>query len=470
MCLEVCNLQTGKREFRIDNVKPSSKPCFVSLVLAAQRFIGKFTRFGKAREPTLCMFQFAPTFFDKEFQVVNRLFFEAAQGAVHRLCRAHFGTRITALENIPLQLGTNRPFRFQERQIPCIKFLVAEQRYRRIVIGLGRLYSILVAFAFDTQLTEPRMLFNSESLEFFHRTDAFRRFHGSRRGKTRVRMQKACKRHTGQRLIAQSVFVSVFCFSKRNFGTEAFRLANLTAFFQFLGAIQMFFEVPLGCLAHYDKFFAQTKRKVLCRHIHEHRVLRHLEFGLAGVHVFLGGIVCGINLETRKNGPHDGQAGVKEPIILHLHVEIGIFDLLGGFLALAFSHFHGGIVSVLAAHDPAPDIGRFGIHIGFGRFFVHARFHRLAYSLLISFSVSSVVCRKISLGISGSPGNIAQRLLNSPKVNRNRVINLGNACRQAHRREESGKSFVFTTFGYIHFRLFGLDLRIVGHSHVQRIL
>ena len=212
MSLEVSDLQTGKREFRIDNVKACGKPRFVSLVLAAQRLVGQFTRFGKAREPPLCMFQFAPTFFDKEFQVVNRLFFEAAQGAVHRLCRAHFGTRITALENIPLQLGTNRPFRFQERQIPCIKFLVAEQRYRRIVIGLGRLYSILVAFAFDTQLTEPRMLFNSESLEFFHRTDTFRRFHGSRRGKTRVRMQKACKRHTGKRLIAQSVFVSVFGF------------------------------------------------------------------------------------------------------------------------------------------------------------------------------------------------------------------------------------------------------------------
>ena len=120
------------------------------------------------------MFQFTPTFFDQKFQVVNRLFFETAQGPVHRLCRTDFRTRVATLENVPLQLGANRPFRFQESQVFRIKFLVAEQRHRRVVIGLGRLHRVLVALAFYAQLTESRVVFNRKLLEFIHRTDAFR--------------------------------------------------------------------------------------------------------------------------------------------------------------------------------------------------------------------------------------------------------------------------------------------------------
>ena len=37
------------------------------------------------------------------------------------------------------------------------------------------------------------------------------------------------------------------------------------------------------------------------------------------------------------------------------------------------------------------------------------------------------------------------------------VIDFGNASRQTHCREESGKSFLFATFGNIHFSLFSFD-------------
>ena len=283
-------------------------------------------------------------------------------------------------------------------------------------------------------------------------------------------MQHACKRHTRKRLVSERIFVSVFGFGKCHFCTEAFRLANLAALFELFGAFQMFFEVLLGRLAHYDKFLAQAKRKILCRHIHENCILRHLEFGLAGVHVFLRGVVRGINLEARKDGPHDGQAGVKEPVVLHLHVEIGIFNLFGGFLALALCHLHSGIVGGLAIHDPLPDIRRFSIYVCLGRFFVHAGFLRLRYGLLVCFGIGAVVRGKISFRIGGSPGNIAERLLNLPEVNRNGVIDFGNARRQTHCREEPCKSFVLAAFGDIHFCLFGLDFRIVGHRQIQRIL
>ena len=258
------------------------------------------------------------------------------------------------------------------------------------------------------------MVFHGKRLEFFHRTDAFRRFDRSRRGKASIRMQQACKRHAGKRLVAESIFVGVLGFGQSNFGTQAFRLANLTTFFKLLGAVQMFFKIFLGRLAHHDKFFAQAKREILCRHIHEDRILRHLKFGLAGVHVLLGGIVCRINLETRKDGPYNSEAGVKEPIVLHLHVEIGILDLFSRFLPFALGHLHSGIVCILAIHDTAPDIGGLGIHISLGRFFVHAGGHRLRNRFLVCFRISAVVGGKVSLRISGSTRDIGKWLLNTP--------------------------------------------------------
>ena len=191
MRLEVSDLQARKSKFGIHDVKTSCKTGFVRLVLTAQSFVGKFTRLGKAHEPTLCVFEFTPTLFDQELQVVHRFFFEATQRTVHRLCRTHLGAGVTTLENIPLQFCAESPFRFQQSQIPCIKFLVAKQSDGRVIIGLSRLDGIVVTLAFDTQLTESRVVFDGELLEFFHRTDSFRSFDGRRRGKACVRVQQA---------------------------------------------------------------------------------------------------------------------------------------------------------------------------------------------------------------------------------------------------------------------------------------
>ena len=219
----------------------------------------------------------------------------------------------------------------------------------------------------------------------------------------------------------------------------------------------MFFKVLLGRLAHADKLFAQAERKVLGRHIHEHGVLRHFKFSLAGVHILLGGIVSGINLETGKDRPNDGQASVKEPIVLHLHVVVGVLcgrtilfrSLLGKrFRRTRAKLFLEGVFGISLCLGFVP-------RLGIGAF----------VSLLIA-SGSLVVGIDISLGISGRTSDIAQ----TPEVNINGVIDFGNASRQTHRREETGKSFVFATLGNIHFRLFSLDFGIVRHGHIQRIL
>ena len=130
----------------------------------------------------------------------------------------------------------------------------------------------------------------------------------------------------------------------------------------------MFFEVLLGGLTHADKFFAQAERKVLGRDIHQNGVLRHFKFRLTGVHIFLGCVISRINLETGKDRPHNGQACVKEPVVLHLHVVVGV--LCGR--TILFRSLHGGVIDILAIDDSTPDIGRFGIHISLGGLFVHA--------------------------------------------------------------------------------------------------
>ena len=465
MSLDVSDLQAGKRKFGIHHLKACSKTCFVSLILATQCFNRKLSRLDKACEPPLCMFHFTPALFDQELQIVNRFFFEASQRTVHRLCRAHLGTGIATLEDIPLHLGANRPFRFKNRQVLGVKFLVAKQSNRREIIGTGSSNRVLVTLAFNAELTEARMLFDRKRLEFIHRADTFRRFHRRCCGEACVRVQQACKSHTGKRLVAEGIFVSVFGFGKGHFGTETFRLANLTALFELLGTVQMFFKVLFSRLAHADKLFAQAERKVLGRDIHQNGVLRHFKFCLTGVHILLGGVISRINLETGKNRPNDGQASVKEPIVLHLHVEIGVVDVLSRGRAILFRSllsecfwrtraklFLEGIFGISLCLGFAP-------RLGIGAF----------VSLLITIG-SFVVGLDICLGISGSTGYIAKRLLDTPEVNINGVIDFGNASRQTHRREETGKSFIFATLGNIHFRLFSLDFGIVRHGHIQRIL
>ena len=186
------------------------------------------------------MFQFTPALFNQKLQIVHRFFFKATQRTVHRLCGAHLSAGIATLEDIPLHLGANSPFRFEDCQVLGVKFLVAKQRDYREIIGTCSANRILVALAFNAELAEARVFFHGESLEFIHRTDAFRRFNRRCRGEASVRVQHACKSHTGKRLVAKGVFVSVLGFGEGHFGAEAFGLANLAALFELLGTFQMF--------------------------------------------------------------------------------------------------------------------------------------------------------------------------------------------------------------------------------------
>ena len=81
----------------------------------------------------------------------------------------------------------------------------------------------------------------------------------------------------------------------------------------------------------------------------------------------------------------------------------------------------------------------------------------MSKSFLVSLGVGPIVRGDISLGIGGRTRDIAQGLLYAPKVDINGIIDFGNASRQTHCREESGKSFLFATFGNIHFSLFSFD-------------
>ena len=213
-------------------------------------------------------------------------------------------------------------------------------------------------------------MFYSELLKFIHRTNPFRSFNRRCRRKACIRMQKTCKSHASKRLVAESIFVSVFGFGESHLGTETFGLANLAAFFKLFRTIQMFFKIFLCRLAHANELFAKAERKILRCDIHKDGVLSHLEFSLASIHILFSGIVSGINLEPGKNRPNNSEAGVKEPIVLHLHVEIGFVDFLLVFSPILFGHLDSRIVCVLTVDDPFPNIGRLGIHSRLSRFFI----------------------------------------------------------------------------------------------------
>ena len=250
-------------------------------------------------------------------------------------------------------------------------------------------------------------MFYSQLLEFFHRSNPFRCFHRGRRREACIRMQEACKSHAGQGLVTESIFISVLGFGKGHFGTEALGLADLATFFKLLGAFEMFCKVSLGRFAHHNKLFAQAERKVLGRDIHEDRILCHFEFGLARVHIFLGGIVSGINLETGKDRPHNSETGVKEPVVLHFHVEIGVLDFIRRFLLFALRHLHGSVISVLAVDNAFPDFSGLGIHSGFCGFVIQSRALSLSQGFLVGFGIGAVVRCQISLRVGCGPRNIS---------------------------------------------------------------
>ena len=96
----------------------------------------------------------------------------------------------------------------------------------------------------------------------------------------------------------------------------------------------MVFQILLGVFPHHRQLFGQSKRKVLGGHIHQDGILCHLESGLLGVHIFLGGIIGRINLEARKDRPDGGHASVEEQLILDLHPKISRFYLFLGRIRL----------------------------------------------------------------------------------------------------------------------------------------
>ena len=152
MGLQIGHLQARQCEFRIHDIQAGSKSGLVSLGLAAQRLVSKFTGLHKASKASLGMFHLAPAFFYEQVDIVERLFFHAGKRAVKRLRVAHLGASLTTLKQIPLHLGAHGPFRLQNGQVLGVEFLVGKQGHRRVVIGTGGTYSILTTLAFRTQL------------------------------------------------------------------------------------------------------------------------------------------------------------------------------------------------------------------------------------------------------------------------------------------------------------------------------
>ena len=255
------------------------------------------------------------------------------------------------------------------------------------------------------------MLFLGHLLVLFHGARHLGRFHRSRSGEARVGMQKACKCHAGKRLVAHRILIGILRFRQGHLGTEPFGLADLPARLKLLGTFQMLFKVPHRSLAHPGEFLGQAERKVLSRHVHQNCILRHVELGLARVHVLLCRIVRRRNLEARKDGPDSGEARVEEHVVLHPHAKFGIVDLVGHLLFRFFRILYGGIPRILAGDNTVPDFGRPRIHIGLGGIVAHARFARLRNGILVRLGIGTVIGGDIRLGVGGSPRDIGHRLL-----------------------------------------------------------
>ncbi len=260
------------------------------------------------------------------------------------------------------------------------------------------------------------MLFQSHLLEFFHGMHVLGSEYRSHSSQAGICMKQTCKSHTGKALISIGIFQSVFSFSQGNFSTETFGLTNLATFFQLLGTSEMFFQVLLGFLTHDGQFFCQAQSKILGSHIHQHRILSHFKCGLLGSHIILGSTIGCSTLKASKQRPDGSQASVKEHIVLNLHAKVlGVLDLFGGSGAILFGLLDSSVISILARHNPAPDVPHLGIHCSLSLslccFFGHTGGNHLLYGTIIQFTillfVGGIVSRNISLGISGGTCNIA---------------------------------------------------------------
>ena len=230
------------------------------------------------------------------------------------------------------------------------------------------------------------------------------------------------------------------------------------------------FQVLHRGFAHHRKFLGKAQRKVLGRHIHQDGVLRHVEFRLAGSHVLFRGIVCRINLEAGKDGPHHGHAGVEEHVVLYLHAKVGIVYLIRRIGAVIFCSLLGKRIHLVAPHDTAADFVHPLVHHALGSRLVQPGGHRLLHGIVVGLRVRHVVCRKVRLRICGGTGHLAQGPLEAAQVNRNRVVNLRDTRRKGNLRQEPGEGFALPAFGHFDLCLFGLNLRVVRLRHFQGFL
>ena len=438
MRLQVGHLQARKRKLRIHHVKPGCKTRLVGTRLAAERLVGELARLDEALQAAPRMFQFTPALFYQQAYIVESLFLHVRERAFHRLRGTDLRTGFLPAQNrqVPLGLRAHRPLGLQNRQVLRVEFPVTEQGDCREPVGACGPDGILAALAFRSKLPEPRVLFAGKLLEFLHAVHHVRRFHRGRRRNARVRVQQARKRHSGKRLVTQSILVCILRLCKRDFGTQAFRLAYLAAFLEFLGAFQVAFEVLHRGFAHHGKFLGEAERKVLGRHVHQDGVLRHVEFRLAGSHVLLGRIVCRINLEAGEDGPHHGHAGIEEHVVLYLHAKVGIVYLIRRIGAVIFCSLLGKRIYLVAPHDTAADFVHPLVHHALGSRLVQPGRHRLLHGIVVGLRVRHVVCRKVRLRIRGGTGHLAQGPLEAAQVNRNRVVNLRDTRRKGNLRQE----------------------------------
>ena len=220
----------------------------------------------------------------------------------------------------------------------------------------------------------------------------------------------------------------------------------------------MVFQILLGGLPHLRQLFGQPKRKVLGSHIHQNSILRHVKGGLLGIHVLLGGIVGGINLEARKDRPDGCQAGIEEQLILDLHPKISFLYLFLGRIRILL---HGIAVFLSSGLGNAVyRTAQFLLCKGFGLSLGHSHSKGSIVSLVIGLAgllVSLQVGHGVSRIGSGSPhafGKRPQRSLNIPQIDVYGIVNPRDACTQAHRGHKTGTGLALGAFGHFHLGLF----------------
>ena len=314
------------------------------------------------------------------------------------------------------------------------------------------------------------MLLASKLLEILHAMHHIWGFHRGRRRNARIGMQKACKRHAGKRLVAQGILIRILSLGERNFGTQAFRLANLATRLKLLGTLQVPFQVLHGRLAHHGKFFGKAERKVLGRNIHQHGVLRHVKFSLAGVHVFLRRIVGGINLETGKDGPNNRHSCIEEPVVLNLHAKIGVVNFLGRLETFCFGSLLDKGIRLGVPHNSTTDFIGLLVHHALRGCLVKPSSHGLFHGIVIGVRIGQIVCGKVCPRIGGSPGHFAQGALKAAQVDRNRVINLRYTRSERNFRHKARPCLGLPALRHFDLGLLRLYLRVIRFRHFNRFL